>query len=282
MGRMLEALRELERRQPAVAPTEGCEAPPAGDTELVVEPAIAENFLDEDAVPTADDTSESAPSFDTFSIYPPSRGVEPPSRRPAEPAAVAAPPRPIAQPIDPRYEQLAQAIVASLPAKRCGVLLLAGLDQQDIGAQLQPLAPALARCTDAGTIVVDCQHGCTALVDLSDKDKPVPVASWRKAVLASSEPRLDVLFAATSPDGPERFDRFCAVALVERLRRVYQLVVLVASPPSIDDIAAMAESCDGIYLVVRLGETSSRRARRAVGDLHSVGVTVLGTIVVED
>jgi hypothetical protein len=186
---------------------------------------------------------------------------------------------------DPRYVALAETILSRLPADGNGAFLLAGLDDPDVGGALRPLFPLLAERTPGRTIVVECNDACRAFARGDGDAALAPPGAdetfWARAVFRSSHPRLDLLLGvdASKEDVPAPWIE--PDALLDELRRAYQLVVLVAAPPSDLDIVSLAGACDGVYLVVRLGQTPRRRAGQVIRALQRSGAQVLGSLLLE-
>ena len=71
-----------------------------------------------------------------------------------------------------------------------------------------------------------------------------------------------------------------AEKLIADLRSRFDFVVIDASPLlPVTDAAVLAVKVDGALVVVRHGQTKKEQVTRAVGNLRSVGATVLGTIL---
>jgi hypothetical protein len=308
---MLEALRQIETRQPPARRRE----PPEPEFEpqpLVAEATVATpqpaaapadiewpevlDSISEAALPAEVESSfgtapleeEQSPEdvepreIEPLEMTVPSEEFVPtpePPDRAGEPAA------------DPRYVALAETILGGLPAEGRGAVLLAGLDDRDVGGALRPLFPLLAERIPGRTIVVDCNDGCRAFArgdggDGGDADAgPASPGSdetfWARAIFRTCHPRLDLLLGVDTTTEDASATYFEPEALLRELRRAYQLVVLVGEPSSDLEIASLARVCDGTYLVVRLGQTSRRRARRAIRMFEQAGVGVLGCVLLE-
>ena len=104
-------------------------------------------------------------------------------------------------------------------------------------------------------------------------------AAIRRDVL----PNLDVLPSGSETDNPSDLLNSRAMEkLLGALESRYNYVV-IDSPPilAVTDAAVLAAQADGSVLVVRSGHTDQRAARRAMEQLHRVGVRVLGAVLNE-
>jgi Mrp family chromosome partitioning ATPase len=104
--------------------------------------------------------------------------------------------------------------------------------------------------------------------------------TWEDAVCQTPRKWLDVLPSATTSAG--RLPAVTGIrlaAVLDDLRRHYRFVVI--DGPSLDqpDAVAMASCCDGVFLVVALGQTRRGAAQQAVAILQRGGANALGCVV---
>lgn len=98
---------------------------------------------------------------------------------------------------------------------------------------------------------------------------------------SSAYPNVSVLASGALPPNPsELLGSTHAEKLIADLRSRFDFVVIDASPLlPVTDAAVLAVKVDGALVVVRHGQTKKEQVTRAVGNLRSVGATVLGTIL---
>lgn len=106
-------------------------------------------------------------------------------------------------------------------------------------------------------------------------------ASYEKIICSSNYENLDVILTGSFPPNPaELLGRKEFKQLLDTLRERYDYVI-VDTPPicSVIDSAIIAESCDGIILVVEANTTSYRLAQRAKEQLEKTSCPILGVIL---
>jgi receptor protein-tyrosine kinase len=106
-------------------------------------------------------------------------------------------------------------------------------------------------------------------------------ASLDEALQESRFPRLTVLAAGAAPPNPsELLGSLAAKKTLDELRTRFDYVI-VDSPPllAVTDSAILAAEADGALLLVRAEKTKRDQIAHAVGMLHDVGATLLGTVL---
>ncbi|MBN1911477.1 MAG: hypothetical protein JW818_17170 [Pirellulales bacterium] len=276
MGRMLDALKQLEGQADVTEPT------------LPVETVSTETI----AVAPLEPVTVTEPE--------PMTAAEPePVVKPAPPivfaepvAAVPEPPDPPAgrrprPPADPRFDAIADSILPHLSNGRRAVFLFTCTpDEPTSGGQLAPLYRALATRIEGPTVAVDCdlhqpslarRFGLRATIGMTDVlSGRVP---WQAAVVETTCSGLSVLpgvdVNATRPRPIE------LVSLIGELQSHHQLVLLDGTLSTDADIAALAGMCTGVYILVWLDQTPQRRAAQTLRAIQQRGGTVLGSILLE-
>ncbi|QKT13216.1 MULTISPECIES: polysaccharide biosynthesis tyrosine autokinase [unclassified Rhodococcus (in: high G+C Gram-positive bacteria)] len=94
-------------------------------------------------------------------------------------------------------------------------------------------------------------------------------------------PNVSVLASGPLPPNPsELLGSTHAEKLFADLRSRFDFVIIDASPLlPVTDAAVLAVKVDGALVVVKHGQTKREQVSRAIGNLRSVGATVLGTIL---
>lgn len=97
----------------------------------------------------------------------------------------------------------------------------------------------------------------------------------------TSNADLTVLASGPIPPNPsELLGTDTAHAVFADLRRRFDYVIIDASPLlPVTDAAVLSALADGALVIARHGSTKREQLSRAVGNLHSVGATILGTVI---
>ena len=185
------------------------------------------------------------------------------------------------------YAATAQRILQQLPRGRSQVLLFTSpADGQGTTMTLARLAPMLAQGLEGNVLVVDANSGNP---DMAGRLAVVPTwrlpdvlagaADWATAVQATAHQRLSL------PGGSVARDRGWDVQgmgqLLRDLAGRYELVAVDAPSLGHCGTAQLAAICDATYLVVRLGEGSSRMLREAVQIVNRHGGRLLGCVAID-
>lgn len=188
------------------------------------------------------------------------------------------------------YAALAERIIASGVTGASRVLMFTspedGAGKTDV---LIHLAESLADRATGGLLVIDANLRRPDLTTRLGIEAPWGfadvvrgVASWRQAVRPVGAGLWSVLpsrpLSASTVRMPEAF-RLDAAA--PELRDHFALILLDAPSLAYPEAAAFSRHCDGTYLLVRLGHTTCRAAATAVRVLQRSGGRLLGTVVLE-
>ncbi len=173
------------------------------------------------------------------------------------------------------YAGLAQGVQWRLSSKGPTILALSSPGDGDGKTSLLlNLAPELAKRIDGGVLVFDANF---RKPDLSSQliFSAGRAAGGSNLIYPTNLPGLSVLPAPEeldlrSGDGPS----------MEHLRQRWPLVLV--DTPSLEhaEAVAMAQRCDGVYLVVRLGHTARRAVVESAKVVGRSGGRLLGCIVV--
>jgi Mrp family chromosome partitioning ATPase len=171
-------------------------------------------------------------------------------------------------------------------------------DGQDTAAVLARLAPVLAAEVAGGLLVVDADFLCPRLAIQFGLDATPSLAdvvdgkaAWSEAVRPTGVPRLQILpggmaHETGAPDpatgtvladlSPADLGR-----LLRELAQHYALVLVGAASLAHPEVAPLAGSCDGAYLVVRLSQASRRAVRESARVIRRCRGHLLGCVAVE-
>ena len=188
----------------------------------------------------------------------------------------------------PQYQGLAENILSQLPSGRAAALVFTSpAGGEGKTSTLVPLAAALADRMSGPMIAVDGNFQRPGLADrfgIESGGGLVEVLAgrtdWREVVRKTGVERLSVLPGGRFPAANDRPPESAGLArLLDELRREYRLVLLDAASLAHGETAPMIRLCDGTYLVLRLGRTARREARRAIRAVEAGGGRVLGCVL---
>ncbi len=320
MGRMLNALKQIELREPHtsrdaqpqvpgppaepspqeadevvdVAPQSPHEAsPPARDS------AAMETLLAEAETATAEalaevpaDTTEAAERTESADSAEPNDPAASASADPSCPSPGAGlaggPDRKQGRFPDPLGE-LAERVLHAMPPAPTTILFTSP-DSNSLGINLLvPLAMSLAQRIDSNLLLIDAnlrrpalaaRLGVEASRGLSDVLSGSVV--WQDAVRRTVMPGVDLLPAVpfSTPAGPSP-DRLHLERLLSETAERYPLALIHASSLEYPEAAPLALQSGGVYLVVRLHATMRRAAVEAASLLRRSGANLIGCVVVE-
>jgi len=292
MSRILEALRRIEAeggeepeappdRQKDDFPPEEVTAPPSEDAAAGDVPPKSAN-ASADAPGDTDDAALPYPPPETQVVYSleTARALQEDGRPSAEP--------------NPRFARFADRVSKVFPAGRPAVLMVtspgAGEGKTSVTAGL---AEAFAARTTGEVLAVDGDSDHPELASrLKTEGGGGPKRSgglaevlggeivWRDAVCRTPWKRLDVLPAMRAAADEVRVTSAGLRSFFEELRGSYQYVLIDSASLAHPATASMARFCDGVFLVLRLGRTGRRAARRAVRTLQDRGARLLGCVLI--
>jgi len=301
MGRMLDALRRIEDQaareeaEPAAPPVKPAAQASALPAPVAQEGAAPEWVVPESAAPVPRASEPVAPEpAAAASPAPPAatedRSSGPPEERPvaAERAEARLRESLRQQRFDPRYYELAEAILPQVIGDRRAALLFTGSAGDDSqGGRLVDLYSVLAEQTLGETIVVDCDarrpsvaQRLSVQASLGLSDVLAGRATWRAAAYQTDRAGLSVL-PGTVEESSRAVRTLDLMALVDELRRAFQLVLLDGTLATDLDIATLAGICDGTYFVAALGHTPQRSAEQTLRAIGQRGGRVLGCVLLE-
>ncbi len=171
--------------------------------------------------------------------------------------------------------KMAEAMLRQLPSDRSRVAAFTSPGDGDGKTSLlTALAPQLAQRIAGGVLAVDANFHKPSLAARVRMPMGQP-ADRSPLIYPTNLPRLS--FLAASPERPSRgLDR----SWIEELREAWSLVLLDMASLAHAEVAPLAEYCDGVYLVVRLGYTSRCAVAEAARVIRGAGGRLLGCAVV--
>lgn len=283
-ARLLASLRDGEehRRVEEKADAPGEPARAVQPTGAVGAPALTESII------------ESAPAPRSAIARPSSAVSRPRSRARAKPRPQAQA-RPVRASDGPSRE-LASRVLAGLPVACPGVLLVTSAEgERAATAVVAAMASALVSQVTGELLAVDGNLTYPALTQRllppeeggeGMREGLIDVLSgrvaWGEIVRRTAIERVGLLPGRLpGRDSPQALDLRAWAALLGALRGAYQLVLVDTPPLDARQTREIVRHADGICLVVRLGRTGRRAARRAVRVLRQCGGRVLGCVLAE-
>jgi len=197
---------------------------------------------------------------------------------------------PITRPVayDP-YAATAEQIIRQLPRDRSQILLFTSpADGQGKTMTLARLAPRLAQCMEGNLLVVDANFRnpdmarCLAVAPTCRlSDVLGGAADWATAVQKSQHDGVSLLPGGSDAQVCSPVRNLQGVSQIFReLAGHYDLVVVDTSSLAHHGTVQLAAICDGVYLVVRLGEGSPRMLCEAAHVLQSNGGRLMGCVAI--
>jgi capsular exopolysaccharide synthesis family protein len=107
------------------------------------------------------------------------------------------------------------------------------------------------------------------------------MASYEEIICTTDHECLDMILTGGFPPNPaELLGESCFKTMLERLRQEYDYVI-VDTPPigNVIDSAIIAESCDGLVMVIESNAISYRFAQRVKEQLEKTSCPILGVIL---
>ena len=189
---------------------------------------------------------------------------------------------------DQAYRDLARNVLAHIrPSRPATLMFTSPSDAEGKTDTLLGLAPVLAELGSGQVVLLDANFRrpeMAACLGVEAKQGLVDVlqgaANWREVVQETGLAGLSLLPGGrfSTDDGlPTCLPDFAP--LLDELRRHYRLVLLDTASLSHREVASLSRFCDGTYLVIELGRTFRRRARRAVRLIEDSGGYVLGCVL---
>ena len=167
----------------------------------------------------------------------------------------------------------ADRILRQLPLKRPTVVAFTSAGDGDGKTSLLVgLAPQLVKRVAGSVLAVDANFRNP---DLTARLRmPLGETTARPALIYPTNlPRLNVLPTPWSLGADGRW--------IEDLREGWPLVLLDTASLAHPEVVPVAQYCDGVYLVVRVGHTARRAVAEAARMIRGFGARLLGCVVVE-
>jgi Mrp family chromosome partitioning ATPase len=279
MSRTLEALRRIESRNVVVP------LPPQARISVDREPPPAVCSVSNEPPEPLDLAWPLDPPQPLELPWPSESPQQLESPRPSEPTNVCWPHRCESS---ASYERLAARLLSQQVAGRPATLLFTSPGDSDGKTELLiALAPMLAARAQRRVLVVDadfrksdltnrlatCNEGLAGL--LSGSSTIAEVACPTTTAQLSMLPHGDHF---SLEEGGTQLSHWEAV--LDDLKCCYPLVLLDAPSLAHAHVATMGSCCDGVCLVVRLGQTSRRAVREAIQVIEASGGRLLGCIAI--
>jgi len=187
------------------------------------------------------------------------------------------------------YDRLAESILSQFTGQTgAAVMFSSPGDGEGKTGTVVPLAAMLAQRTPGEVLLVDGNLHRPALADYLAiepdcglADVLLGTAAWQRAVCRTGVPRLSVLpgvrFSRRGERPPARWD---LEPLLKELRADYPWVLIDTASLAHREVASLASSCTGVYLVIRLGQTARRAIAEAARVIGQCRGRLLGAVVI--
>lgn len=305
MGRMLDALKEIEAKQP--------EAELSFPDDLLAETAALLDRYEKGELPAPapaaplrepDFPQPQTPPVNAETAAP--LAETPPSMPAVLPAVLPAflPVQPL--PRDSRHVDLAINILSQIPARGTVDLLFAAPAGGGVfAAALAPLFATLAERAGGRTLLVECDFRRPVLASRFSlqpraglDDVLASRAEWTDAVCRTDRDCLDVVcatalntfsagetpeYAASNPwQSLEPLIRSDFKSILAPAGDKYRLVLLENVSFVGDELPQLTSLCHGTYLLLRAAQTTRRSARAAAAGIKQSGGCLLGCILLDE
>ena len=195
-------------------------------------------------------------------------------------------------PTDPwsrAYTHLAENISASLPLSGEALFGVMTPGTEPPYATIMLTGAAVADKLAADVLLIDANYDDSNLarrIGITPKaglgEVVAGTTDWTLSILKTSVPRLSLLPASRFIRSGRSSDELWMKAFLNALRNRYRLILFAASKPKHKGVRPFLPFCTGAYLVVRLGRTTDRLAKRTVRQTEKYGCRVLGCVVTHD
>lgn len=207
--------------------------------------------------------------------------VEPVNRRAASPKVTL---RPIPSPLADQMRELAEAVASEFPAREAAAILVLGVDAGD-HASLVARGLSLFLAKRGEVLLLDANlanRTLTAEVGLGGHPGLAEILTHSchndDPIMHSAAPNLWIMPAGQGIVlRPANLNEFIP-SLISELRFGRRWVVVHAGAAEAALTKALARSCDGVYLTVRLGTTIPEEAAEVARSLQASGAQVRGCI----
>lgn len=107
-------------------------------------------------------------------------------------------------------------------------------------------------------------------------------ADWTRTILQTNVPGLWLLPATEFRRGDRCSDARWMQSFLNALRNRYRVILFTAGKPNHPGVRDFLAYCTGAYLVVRLGLTTDRLAKKTIRQAEDSGCRILGCVVTHD
>jgi len=285
MGRMLEALKQIEAKSPQVSPAGKLPPKPLDRPAETVpscvdalEATLARVEAAAELAATGISDKESPQTHESVGLEQPADEGLPRVRWPIQPT----PEHTWA------YAELAERIVSQLPSDGPASLMFTSPSGRcGKTGMLVSLAGAILERTESDVLMLDADFrrpnlaarlGVQSAGSLADV--LTGVAGWQQVLRRTVLPRLSLLAGGrftTRGGQPPRLLNL--QPLLAELNEHYRLVLINSSSLTDGEVGPITRYCTGTYLVVRLGQVTRREFREAIDVVEYYGGAVLGSVL---
>ncbi len=195
-------------------------------------------------------------------------------------------------PMDPwsrAYIHLAETISASLPLTGEAILAVLTPGGTPPYATIMLTAASVADKLACDILLIDGNYGESRLarrIGITAQrglgEVLAGTADWTRIIVKTNVPRLWLLPASDFRRADRCADSRWARAFLNALRNRYRLILFTAGKPRHPGVRCFLPYCAGAYVVVRLGLTTDRLAKKTVRQAEDSGCRILGCVVTHD
>ena len=188
--------------------------------------------------------------------------------------------------------RILMSMKAALPVEQRGCVAVTSTNPEEGKTTLSVLlASAIADCEDKRILIVDLNWRNPGLHKIFKLERTFDLNSFldgnnpQEHIQKTMLRDLDVLTAPSrSQLEGQRNLSFLALSVVERIRDLYDFVLLDTSPVfptnrNMVDPVVVSTACDGVIMTVLAAVTPKTMVRKAVVNMEVSGITVLGIVM---
>lgn len=195
-------------------------------------------------------------------------------------------------PADPwsrAYTHLAENISASLPLSGEALFAVLTPGGEPPYATIMLTGAAIADKLACDVLLIDGNYDDSNLAKRIGIEPKIGLgevvggtADWTRSILKTSVPRLWLLPASKFRRHGRSSDEPWMKAFLNALRNRYRVILFAAGKPTHKGVQPFLPYCTGAYMVVRLGVTTDRLAKRTIRRVERNGCRILGCVVTHD
>ncbi|MEX0641508.1 MAG: hypothetical protein WD468_02345 [Pirellulales bacterium] len=268
MSRMLEALKQIEKRAPTRPTRETMRSRPAAPETALASPAPAP-------------ATATAPRNEAVLPWPSGVADSAAGAAIVEPVAIVPRQSSATRVIEPYYVHLRDTLLSqAAPQAPLALLFVRVGEVADASVVVAELAVAFASRTPGEVLAIDADLGAADAAEgtLGFRDVLAGRKEWHECMTATATPRVRFLAAGEAPlPGNVKDDTWKNA--IARLRSHFAHVLLDGGHVNGEHIQTLSRLCNSTFLLIELGRTTRRSAQAAIRQIRRRGGKLGGCIL---